>query len=119
MKVQKEFFVMIRALLLAYLMTGIFLLLVAFLLWQMEPKESMISLGVQVIYVLGSFVGGFAAGKGIRKKRLFWGMLSGVLYYLFLLLASWCGGGITSTPGRLWMTFALCLGGGMIGGIFS
>ena len=119
MKIRTEFRIMIKSLLLAYIITGAALLLVALLLFQMEPEESMILAGIQVIYVVGSFVCGFAAGKGIRKKRLVWGLLSGVVYYLFLLLASACLGGITSTPGQMLMTFALCLGGGMLGGILS
>ena len=56
--------------------------------------------------------------KGIRFK----GFLDFYLrwpYYLFLLLASICSGGIQSAPEQLLMTFALCLGGGMLGGILS
>ena len=119
MKVQTELRIMIKALLLSYLVTGAALLLVAFLLFQMEPEESMVLAGIQVIYVLGSFVCGFVAGKGIRKKRMIWGMAAGIGYYLFLLLASICSGGIQSAPEQILMTFALCLGGGMLGGILS
>ena len=54
MKVQTELRIMIKALLLSYLVTGAALLLVAFLLYQMEPEESMVLAGIQVIYVLGS-----------------------------------------------------------------
>lgn len=119
MKVQTEFRIMIKALLLSYLVTGAALLLVAFLLYQMEPEESMVLAGIQVIYVMGSGICGFAAGKGIRKKRLLWGVLAGILYYLLLLLASACIGGMTASWVHLLTTFALCLGGGMLGGILS
>ncbi len=119
MKVQTEIRVMIKALLLSYLVTGAALFLVAFLLYQMEPEESLVSAGIQVIYVLGSGICGLAAGKGIRRKRFLWGMLSGTLYYLLLLLASVCMGGIASAPIQLLTTFALCLGGGMLGGVLS
>ena len=119
MKVQTEIRVMMKALLLAYLVTGAALLLVAFLLFQMEPEESMVAAGIQVIYVLGSCVCGFAAGKGIRKKRLLWGLLAGILYYLFLLSASACFGGVNSDMMQLLTTLALCMGGGMLGGILS
>lgn len=119
MKVQTELRIMIKALLLSYLVTGAALLLVAFLLYQMEPEESLVSAGIQVIYVLGSGICGLAAGKGIRKKRLLWGLLAGTCYYLLLLMASACMGGITSTPVQLITTLALCLGGGMLGGILS
>lgn len=119
MKAKTEFRVMIKALVLAYLITGAALFLVAFLLFQMEPEESMVSAGIQVIYVLGSCVSGFTAGRGIRKKRLLWGLLSGMLYYLFLLIASFCFGGISSAPMQLFTTMALCLGGGMMGAVLS
>ncbi len=119
MKVRTELRILVKSLLLAYVITGAALLLVAFLLFQMEPEESMVLAGIQVIYVLGSFVCGFVTGKGIRKKRMIWGMAAGIGYYLFLLLASICSGGIQSSPEQLLMTFALCLGGGMLGGILS
>lgn len=64
MKVRTELRIIIKSLLLAYAITGGALLLVAFLLFQMEPEESMVLAGIQVIYVLGSFVCGFVAGKG-------------------------------------------------------
>ena len=119
MKVQTELRIMIKALLLSYLVTGAALLLVAFLLYQMEPEESMVLAGIQVIYVLGSGICGFAAGKGIRKKRLLWGIAAGIFYYLFLLLASVCIGDMTASWVQLLTTCALCLGGGMLGGILS
>ena len=84
MKVRTELRIIIKSLLLAYAITGGALLLVAFLLFQMEPEESMVLAGIQVIYVLGSFVCGFVAGKGIRKKRLLWGMAAGVCYSVSL-----------------------------------
>ena len=119
MKVQTEIRIMIKALLLAYLVTGAALLLVACLLFWLEPEETMVSVGIQVIYVAGSCVCGFAAGKGIRKRRLLCGMAAGVFYYLFLLLASALSGGITSSTMQMVTTLALCLGGGMLGGILS
>lgn len=119
MKVRMEVRIMMKALLLSYLVTGAALLLVALLLYQMEPEESLVSAGIQVIYVLGSGICGLAAGKGIRKKRLIWGMAAGICYYLFLLLSSVCMGGVTSGPVQLLTTFALCVGGGMLGGILS
>lgn len=119
MEVRTELRILVKALLASYVITGAALLLVAFLLFQMEPEESMVLAGIQVIYVLGSCVSGFVTGKGIRKKRLLWGMAAGIVYYLFLLLASFCSGGITSTAGQLLLTLALCVGGGMLGGILS
>ena len=79
----------------------------------------MVLAGIQVIYVLGSGICGFAAGKGIRKKRLLWGISAGIFYYLFLLLASVCIGDMTASWVQLLTTCALCLGGGMLGGILS
>ena len=119
MKAQTEVRIMVKALLLAYLVTGAALFVVAFLLFQMEPEESMVSAGIQVIYVLGSCVSGFTAGRGMKKRRLLWGMLAGILYYVFLITASFCFGGISSSPIRLLTTMALCLGGGTLGGILS
>lgn len=112
--------VIIRSVIAAYLITGVLLLFTAFLLYQLEPKESLITLGILLIYILSCFLGGILAGKGIRERRFLWGLLTGMLYFMLLLFVSWVfGGGIHNTPGQIFTTLVLCGAGGMLGGMIA
>ena len=55
----------------------------------------------------------------VKIERSLWGISAGIFYYLFLLLASVCIGDMTASWVQLLTTCALCLGGGMLGGILS
>ena len=61
--------VVVKSLIISYIITGILLLLTALLLYRLEPQQSMVSVGILVIYVLSSFLGGLLAGKGIRSRK--------------------------------------------------
>ena len=54
----------LRSLLLAYGVTGLFLLILAFLLFQFEFGGGTAAVGIIIIYVVSCLVGGFMAGTG-------------------------------------------------------
>lgn len=79
----------LRSLLFSYAVTGIFLLLLAFLLFQFDLGEKPVSRpGLMAVYILSCLLGGFMAGKIIRKDKYLWGILVGVFYYLLLITVS-------------------------------
>lgn len=81
----------LRSLLFSYAVTGIFLLLLAFLLFQFDLGEKPVSAGIVAVYILSCLLGGFMAGKIIRKDKYLWGILVGVFYYLLLITVSFAG----------------------------
>ena len=110
----------LRSLLLAYGVTGLFLLILAFLLFQFEFGGGTAAVGIIIIYVVSCLVGGFMAGKIIRKDRYIWGDR----YRAFLLCSA--ASGIFSGTGEMGYDlcpcvdyFFMCLGGGAIGGMLS
>ncbi len=111
--------VVVKSLIISYIITGILLLLTALLLYRLEPQQSMVSVGILVIYVLSSFLGGLLAGKGIRSQKFLWGLVTGTLYFIMLLAASWISGGIDAKAAEIITTMLLCLGGGMLGGMLA
>ena len=112
--------VIIKSVIAAYIITGLLLLLTAFLLYKMEPKQSQIFIGILVIYVLSCFLGGFLAGKRMGNRKFLWGMITGLLYFLLLFVASMiAGNGIHDTVNQILTTFVLCAAGGMLGGMFA
>ena len=93
----------LRSLFLAYLLSGVCLLLLALL-----------------VFKLDCLAGGFWAGKILRQDKYRWGFLVGLCY--FVLLAA-----VSFAVQRKWdmsfqhlvTTFFTCLGGGTLGGMLS
>lgn len=110
----------LKSLLFAYGMTGLFLLLLAFLLFQFDLGEAPMMAGITAIYVLSSFLGGFLAGKILRKNKYFWGVIVGLSYFALLVLASVLVQGKWDMSLRHALTtFFMCVGGGALGGMLS
>ncbi len=111
---------MLKALLCAYVMTGILLLVLTLLLYKAGLSEENINAGIILTYVISTFSGGFVVGKLTGVKKFMWGLLLGILYFVLLMLISL---GIyhylQSDAANLVTTFLLCAGGGMLGGMIS
>lgn len=110
----------IKALLCAYVVTGILLLILAFLLYKAGLSEENVNAGILLTYVISTFSGGFVIGKLTGSRKFLWGLLAGILYFVLLLLISL--GIYHSLQGASVETaaaFVLCAGGGMLGGMIS
>ena len=73
----------LKSLLFAYALTGVALLLLALVLFAFDLGETAVDAGIIIIYVLACFMGGFMAGKIVRKTNIC-GVLSQVwltMYY--------------------------------------
>lgn len=110
----------LRSLFLAYLLSGVCLLLLALLVFKLDIGKGPVTVGILVIYVLSCLAGGFLAGKILRQDKYRWGFLVGLCY--FVLLAA-----VSFAVQRKWdmsfqhlvTTFFMCLGGGTLGGMLS
>ena len=80
--------VILKSLLFSYAVTGAFLLLLAFLLFQFDLGEKPVSAGIVAVYILSCFSGGFMSGKILRTDKYLWGILVGAFYYLLLITVS-------------------------------
>lgn len=107
-----------KSLLLAYLLTGLLLLLAALLLYKLELSAKTAAFFVVFIYVASAFCGGFVMGKCRGNKKYLWGLLTGSVYFLLLLGVSlWVSHSAGTVTEDVWTTFLICAGGGMIGGM--
>ena len=112
--------IVLRALFLAYALTGVCLLVLAGFVFWMDIGTGAVTVGIILIYVISCMAGGFLAGKIARREKYRWGALSGLSYFLLLVTVSF----IVS---RSWdmsiqhmiTTFCMCLGGGTLGGMLS
>ena len=110
----------LKALLCAYVMTGILLLILTVLLYKAGLSEENINAGIILTYVISTFSGGFVIGKLAGVKKFLWGLLLGIMYFVLLLLISLgIYHSLQSDMMNLVTPFLLCAGGGMLGGMVS
>ncbi|MDY5987018.1 TIGR04086 family membrane protein [Sporofaciens sp. SGI.106] len=113
-------FWILKALLIAYAVTGALLLVLAMLLYKLELDEKAVSAGIIAIYITSTLVGGIVIGKMAKMRRFFWGLCLGIIYFLLLLLITLGVYRTLDSSGvNMLTTFVLCAGGGMIGGMIS
>ena len=111
---------LLKALIFAYLVTALCLLILAVLLYKLERDEGQVAAGIVAVYILSCFLGGFFLGRKVENRKFLWGLLLGTAYFLFLLGISLIlePGGLAGTK-TLLTSIAMCLGGGMLGGMLS
>lgn len=111
---------LLKALLTGYIVTGILLLILALLLYKLDLDEQKVTMGIIVIYVLSTFIGGFIMGRLVGVRKFFWGLTLGVIYFALLLLVSIAvNHSLQSNGTNIVTTLLLCAGGGMLGGMVS
>ena len=73
----------LSTLLIMYILTGVALFVLAFLLYKMELTENIVTIGITAIYVVSGLLGGIIIGKRMKTRRFLWGIIMGAAY-------SWC-----------------------------
>ena len=115
---EKKFTTLLAALLAAWLLTGAGLLLLSVLMFRFGLEEEKLSIGITILYVAATFLGGSMAGGRSREKKYLWGLVSGLLYFCILFGISIIRKRTGAIPVRdLILTACLCLGGGTLGGM--
>ena len=110
----------LKALLSAYIVTGILLVVLALLLYKAGLSEEVVNAGILLIYVISSFAGGFVMGKLTGNRKFLWGLVTGILYFILLIVISLgLYHSLQADLMNLATTFLLCAGGGMLGGMVS
>ena len=108
------------SLLASYLLSALLLFILTLVLYRLKLKESQITPAVYALNVISCLAGGLLCSKALRTRRFFWGLLTGMLYFLALLAASvLLRHGQMPELTRMLPVLACCAAGGMIGGILS
>ena len=120
MSIGRKFGTVIKGLMISYAVTGLLLGILAFLVYQFHLSESITNLVIIVIYVAVTFIGGFVVGKQVKEQKFLWGFLLGFLYILIISVVAIALGSLFSVAnGASLTTAALCIGGGLLGGMLS
>lgn len=118
--IKKEAPLWLFTLLAAYLITGLMLFLLAFLVYQFQFGENGVEVGIIVVYIVVNFFSGFFIGKKKKVKKFLAGLAIGVAYFLVLVIVSLiCNHGLQDFAGNFFTTMAICAGAGTLGGMLS
>ncbi len=111
---------LLKYLLMSYILTGILLLLLAFLLYRFGLSEKIVSIAIIVIYLAATVLAGFCAGRKMGNRRFLWGLAEGCAYFLVLAVISLIvNRSVSALTDSFFTTLLLCAGGGMMGGMIG
>ncbi len=114
------FSALIKALIVAYIVTGVLLFVWAFLMYKFGLKEQVVQFGVTFIYIIANAIAGVLIGRSMKQRKFLWGALVGLVYVGIVFLVSLIvSGGSSMIAAEGVSTFMLCVGGGMLGGMIS
>lgn len=113
-----------KTLFLMYVISGVLLVLMAFLLYKFDLSEAVIKIGTIVTYIVSGFLGGYFIGKHMQDKRYLWGLTVGGVYFVLLFVLSAAakqgmGTELLFEPVKILTTLVLCAVSGMAGGMLS
>lgn len=109
-----------KGIVLAYLISGICLLFLAFLMFQWDVSEGVVRGGIIFAYVFSCFLSGMVVSAHHEGRKYLWGLAMGLLYYVILFAVSMIVNRavFTQIPGVFPALF-LCGFGGMLGGMLQ
>lgn len=112
--------ILLKGALFSYIITAFILLLLSFLMLKLDLSGTVIGIGINMAYILSSFVGGFFVGKKVEQQKFLWGLLMGVFYFvIFLLISLFMSRVNPLNLGGLFTVFLICGFSGMLGGMLS
>lgn len=110
----------IKSLVAAYIITGIALAILAFVIYKWNVNETVVNIVILAIYVLATFIGGFITGKRVQERKFIWGLVLGACYILIIYGVSMIlSASLNMISTASVLAAVLCLAGGMIGGMLS
>ena len=115
-----KFIYMLEGLLFSYVITAFVLLILSFLMLKLDLSSGVISGGINFVYIISAFSGGFFVGKKTEQRKFLWGLLIGIFYFIILMLISLMMNRVSPLPlGNLFTAFIISSLSGMLGGMIS
>ena len=113
-------FRMIKALIIAGLVTVLSLSVLAFVMYRIDPGEKVLSLGIILTYIAAGFLGGLYMGHKMDRRKFLWGIGTGLCYFLVLCALSACLlHGESTDRGALLVAAVCCVLSGCVGGMLA
>lgn len=120
MSLGRKFGAVVKGLIFSYAVTGLLLVLLAFLVYNFGLSEKIADLSIVGIYVVVTFIGAFITGKKVKEHKFLWGFLLGFLYiFIISAVAILLGQTFHVNSTANITTAVLCIAGGLLGGMLS
>lgn len=110
---------MTKIIVITYILTGVLLFIMALLMLKLDLNDSQINLGVIIVMIISTFIGGLIAAKTFKERRFIYGAIVGVIYFLVLLIISMLMHKDNKLAQSTLTMFLMCIGGGTIGGMLG
>ena len=110
----------VKSLLCGYIVTGFLLLILALMLYKLGLSQHTLIAGIVLFSVRSTDSRRCFLGKLAGKRKFLWGLFAGITYFVLLMLITLgvyhaFQGNVTNIA----VTFLLCAGGGMLGGMIA
>lgn len=117
---KKAGLIIAKTVLVSIVTTFLFMLIIAFALYQWQLKEKFMPGAIVIAYFISNFIGGMIIGHITERKRYLWGAILGATYVLILIILSMAvpPAGIINGK-KLAVAVAACIFGGALGGMVS
>lgn len=113
-------FSILKTALVVVVFTFLMLFIFALMVYQFRFSDSIIQVGILVIYFVANFIGGLIIGKVKKEKKFLWGLLAGLTYFMILSVASFIAlQSFYSNPSAAFSALLCCVGGGFFGGMLA
>ena len=109
----------LEGLLFSYIITGLLLLIISFMMLKLELSSTVISGSINFAYIASAFTGGFFIGKKTEQKKFIWGLVVGVFYFVILVLVSLIMNTGSLPLGSFFTVLIITSLSGMLGGMIS
>lgn len=110
----------LKALILSYIISAAALIALAGMMYRLDMGDTRLRVGVIITYIVSVAIGGFYVGRKVKKREFLWGLVVGLCITAYILRPS--------SPPRVFSRIVLlraaalallCMGSGMLGGMFG
>lgn len=109
-----------KSLLFSYVVSGLLLMLLAFILYKFHLSDKTIAFFVTLLYITSTLFCGYITGKKMKTRKFLWGFGMGASYFFILFLLSiLVHQSLLGTSSNFFLVFMICSGSGMLGGMLS
>jgi putative membrane protein (TIGR04086 family) len=111
---------LLKCLVVAYIISAILLLIIAFLLYKADISEGFVTVCIILIYCVSSLFAGFMFAKRAICRRFVWGLMAGAAYFMVICVVSaFLEPEFSMLSISCITTLFICTGSGMVGGMVS
>lgn len=103
----------------AYIITAVVFIVYAALLTYTDLTEKYLQTVITVTMAVSVVLGGFLSGRAVSKRGMVWGVLTGLLYAVIMLIIGSCINPEFSIGGKTALILLVSLCGGGLGGILG